>query len=101
MNSSLANRRALRREATDAEALLWSHLRARRLQGFKFRRQHPCGPYIIDFFCAERRVAIELDGGQHFEAAALAYDQRRTGFLALRGLTVMRFTNDQLFLETE
>jgi len=69
MDTPLARRRQLRRSSTDAEAFLWYHLRSRRLAGFKFRRQHPYGPFILDFFCAERNLAIELDGGQHFEPA--------------------------------
>ena len=100
MDPRLARRRQLRRDSTDAEAVLWSHLRAHRFASFKFRRQHSCGPFIIDFFCARRRLAIELDGGQHFEAAAQAYDARRTVYLAGRGITVLRFGSDLVFRET-
>jgi type I restriction enzyme M protein len=98
---SLARRRRLRREATLAEAALWALLRGRRLGGFKFRRQHPCGPFILDFFCPERRLAIELDGGQHFEPRARAYDDWRTEFIAARGITVVRFPCDQVLRRTE
>jgi very-short-patch-repair endonuclease len=98
---SLARRRHLRREATLAEAALWALLRGRRLGGFKFRRQHPCGPFILDFFCPERRFAIELDGGQHFEARARAYDDWRSEFLAARRITVVRFPCDQVLRRTE
>jgi very-short-patch-repair endonuclease len=66
MEMALARRRALRGRATDAERLLWRLLQARQLLGLKFRRQHPVGPYIVDFYCADRRLAVELDGGQHF-----------------------------------
>jgi very-short-patch-repair endonuclease len=69
--------------------------------GLKFRRQHPVGPYIIDFYCAELRLAIELDGGQHFTVEGLAYDRRRTGYLAARGVRVFRFTNSELIENTE
>ena len=100
MDTSLLRRRHLRRRSTDAEAALWFHLRGRRFAGFKFRRQHPCGPFILDFFCAERLLAVELDGGQHFEPMAQAYDARRTSFLAARGITVLRFGSDKVFLET-
>jgi len=99
MNVSLGRRRDLRRDGTDAEAALWVHLRAKRLGGFKFRRQHPCGPYILDFYCARAQLAIELDGGQHFEPYAEAYDQRRTSFLRRRGIRVVRFATDLVFLE--
>ncbi len=85
---------------TDAEKALWFQLRDRRLEGFKFRRQHPCGPYILDFFCEARLVAVELDGGQHFEDVAQRYDERRTEFLGANGITVLRFNNDQVMSET-
>jgi len=101
MRSPLARRRELRRHSTDAESTLGFHLRDRRLAGFKFRRQYPCGPFILDFFCAEARLAIELDGGQHYENAGLAYDARRSRFLADRGVTVIRFANDLMFRERE
>jgi len=101
MDTPLARRRELRRDSTDAEVALWSHLRAHRFAGFKFRRQHPCGPFILDFFCARRKLAIELDGGQHFEPTAQVYDARRTSYLASRGITVLRFATDLVFRETE
>ena len=96
---SLARRRALRRNSTDAEAALWSHLRAKRLAGFKFRRQHPCGPYILDFYCPNRHLAVELDGGQHFTSTAQDYDRRRTAFLQRQGIAVLRFQTDLVFRE--
>jgi len=99
MDVSLARRRTLRRNCTDAEALLWAHLRTRRLAGFKFRRQHPCGPYILDFYCSGRQVAVELDGGQHYDVTARDYDRRRTAFLNGQGITVLRFQTDLVFRE--
>jgi len=71
----------LRRRSTDAEAQLWWLLRDRRLLGFKFRRQHRIGPYFADFACAERKLVIELDGGQHVERRK--DDDRRTASLAM------------------
>lgn len=65
--------RQLRNEQTDAEHLLWRHLRNRQFLALKFRRQYPMPPYVLDFYCAELALVIELDGGQHIEA--LAYDQ--------------------------
>ncbi|MFN3514611.1 MAG: endonuclease domain-containing protein [Phenylobacterium sp.] len=93
MTRLLATRRAraLRADQTRAEACLWRALRDRRLGGWKWRRQVPCGPYILDFLCAEARLVVELDGSQHAEAEA--YDARRTRHLAARGLTVLRFWN--------
>jgi very-short-patch-repair endonuclease len=101
MALALIRRRQLRVQSTDAEAALWSHLRGRRLAGFKFRRQHPCGPFILDFFCEQTSLAVELDGGQHFEPSAQAYDAWRTRYLARRGITVLRFPTDQVFREIE
>jgi very-short-patch-repair endonuclease len=97
VNRSLARRRALRRNSTDAEVILWRHLRGRRFSRWKFRRQHPCGPYILDFYCASQRLAVELDGGQHFNPTAEAYDERRAAFLRRRRITVLRFPNDLIF----
>ena len=86
---------------TDAEAALWPRLRAKRFGGFNFRRQYVCGPYILDFYCPARRLAIELDGGQHFELAALAYDRRRTQYLRSHEIEVLRFPNDVVFKEPD
>ena len=93
--------RDLRRTSTDAEAILWKLLRARQLAGFKFRRQHQFGPYILDFFCAERFLGIELDGDQHALPANLVRDAERSRFLAEQGLYVLRFGNRDVLLETE
>ncbi len=74
-----ANARSLRREMTDAEQLLWRYLRMRQMHGLKFRRQHPCGHFILDFACVEIKLAIELDGGQHGER--INQDTKRTMWL--------------------
>jgi very-short-patch-repair endonuclease len=88
-----ARARALRRDLTDAERIIWNALRAHRLNGAGFRRQTPIGPYIVDFVCHEAKLVIELDGGQHFEAEHLAKDARRDAFLEGRGFSVLRFNN--------
>lgn len=88
--------RKLRKEMTPAERLLWSRLRDRRLAGFKFRRQVPVGPYIVDFLCAEARVIVEIDGGQHNFPDARAQDQERTRFLEAKGYKVLRFWNNEV-----
>ena len=74
-------------------------LRRRELAGFKFRRQHSFGPYIVDFYCPRRRLILELDGGQHYTPEAQAYDERRTSFFAQLGLRVIRFPNDVVLWE--
>jgi very-short-patch-repair endonuclease len=93
MDSSFARRRELRRRSTDAAALLWSHLRGRRLAGFKFRRQHTCRPFLLDFFCPKLRLAIQLDSRKHLDLA--------DDLLAARGITVLRFPSHQVLRETE
>ena len=91
---SIQKARSLRSGMTDAEKLLWQHLRNRQLQGCKFRRQHPVGPYIVDFICLDKMLVIELDGGQH--AMTIDYDKKRTRYLEANGYTVMRFWNNEI-----
>jgi len=79
--------RELRKNQTDVEWKLWSRLRNRQLGGYKFRRQFAVGRYIVDFVCLERRIAIQLDGGQHSEQEG--YDQLRTKFLTSEGFEVL------------
>jgi very-short-patch-repair endonuclease len=81
----------MRKKPTDAEARLWSVLRFRPLDGHRFRRQRPVAGYIIDFYCPSRRLAIELDGGQHAEEAQAEYDRIRTARLNEAGVRVVRF----------
>ncbi|SDF44445.1 adenine-specific DNA-methyltransferase [Limimonas halophila] len=83
--------RTLRRQGTDAEHVLWRHLRNRRLNCAKFRRQEPIGPYVADFCCREAGIIVEVDGGQHAEDTAR--DDRRTRCLNGHGYTVLRFWN--------
>jgi very-short-patch-repair endonuclease len=99
MDIAIMRRRALRQHSTDAERRLWKLLRARQFLGLKFRRQHPVGPYIVDFYCTALRIAIELDGGQHFTAEGQAYDKRRSDYLVCHGVRVLRFDNRELFQE--
>ncbi|MBE2283018.1 MAG: endonuclease domain-containing protein [Prosthecobacter sp.] len=93
--------RKLRRDATDAEALLWSCLRDRRVNRRKFRRQHPVEPYVLDFYCAELNLAIELDGGQHNSAEGRVRDEKRTAFLRSKGIETLRFTNQAMLGDTD
>jgi adenine-specific DNA-methyltransferase len=89
--------RQLRAGQTDTERKLWSHLRNRGLAGFKFKRQHPIGKYIVDFACLEMRLIVEVDGGHHSNAK----DEDRTRFLELAGYRVIRFWDNQVLQETE
>ena len=91
--------RALRKRLTDAERLLWRHLRNRELGGWKFRRQYPVGPFIVDFICVEKNVVIEVDGGQHAEDEES--DLQRSAYLNKMGYRVCRFWNNQVLQETE
>ncbi len=90
--------RNLRRGSTDAERLLWRSLRAQQL-GAKSRRQHEFGSYILDFVCIERRLAVEVDGAQHFEPEAQRRDEVRTAFLESKGFRVLRFSDREVLLE--
>jgi very-short-patch-repair endonuclease len=86
--------RNLRKRFTDAEKLLWRHLRAKQLEGFKFRRQQPIGNYIVDFVCFEKGVVIEVDGGQH--AVEREKDRERDKWLKGQDLKVLRFWNNEV-----
>ena len=86
--------RKLRENQTDVEGKLWSRLRDRQLSGVKFRRQHPIGPFIVDFYCLERGLIVELDGSQHVQRNTA--DKRRTRFLEGLGYRVLRFWNNDV-----
>jgi very-short-patch-repair endonuclease len=86
---------------TDAEERLWYNLRRHGLSGYKFRRQHPLGSYILDFYCAKAGLVVEVDGGQHIESEKAIQDAKRTRYLTARGLRVLRFTNLEVLLETD
>ncbi len=97
----LARIRALRQNATDAESLMWKLLRNRQLGGVKFRRQHPAGKYILDFYCLEFRLAVELDGGGHAEPSRVRYDAERTQALEAQEIRVLRFWNNEVLSNPE
>ena len=88
--------RELRQEATDAEKLLWAELRNRKLNGLKFRRQHPLDKFIVDFYCNEKNLVVELDGGVHDEKINKDYDDARTVMLAGFNIIVLRFKNEEV-----
>jgi len=95
MNKTKA--RELRKNPTEAERKLWKYLRLRQLRSYKFRRQQPLGPYIVDFVCLEKKLIVELAGGQH--SMQINYDARRTEWLEVHGFRVLRFWNNEVLEE--
>lgn len=95
--SSKENRKKLRKSLTPAEAFLWNQLKAKKFEGRKFRRQHGINQYIVDFYCAEEQLVIELDGEVHNTSNAQEYDEKRTTALTSLGIKVIRFENKMVF----
>jgi very-short-patch-repair endonuclease len=93
--------RELRRGETSAEAKLWTRLRTRHLNGFKFARQAPIGPYFADFVCREEKLVVEVDGATHGTSEETAADARRSTFLADAGYRILRVTNAEVFDKIE
>ena len=92
-------RKSLRNSMTPAEASLWRALRGRGAGGYKFRRQQGIGPYVLDFYCPELRLCVELDGNSH--DYKFDYDEQRTSYLASQGIRVIRFRNEQVWTSME
>lgn len=93
MNGKTVKARKLRKNMTEQERKLWQFLRKKSIDGLKFRRQYPIGNYIVDFICNEKKLIIEIDGGQHNEDKNIAYDKERTKFIENKGYRVIRFWN--------
>src|SRR5580698_1168026 len=93
--TSTSNARRLRRAQTPEEKLLWRSLRAGRFAGFKFRRQHPAGHYVLDFYCPNARLAVELDGFGHGHPVQRDHDLKRDQWLDQEGIEVLRYWNHQ------
>jgi len=93
--------RQLRRSQTDAEKALWARLRNKQLEDVKFRRQQPLGTYIVDFVSFERKIIVEVDGGQHNEREARGRDEQRAAWLNERGYQVLRFWNNEVLVNME
>ncbi len=100
LKPQLNNRRQLRKNPTEPEKRFWSWVRSKQL-GCKFRRQQGIGQYIVDFYCAEHTLVVELDGDSHYTAEAIAYDTQRTRFLTAKGFKVIRFTNLEIMQNKE
>jgi len=94
---SKANRKSLRENLTPAEAYLWKQLQRKKLEGKKFRRQHSIDQYIVDFYCAEEALIIELDGNAHMNPTAEEYDEKRSKHLENYGFKILRFENKMVF----
>ena len=90
----------LRKRSTDTERLLWKYLRAKQVQGLKFKRQQPVGKYIVDFMCFEKKIIIELDGGQHMQASEEQKDRERDKWFKAQGYTVLRFWDNEVLINT-
>ena len=93
--------KSMRHSFTNAEQLMWQLLRAKRFMNLKFRRQHVIEPYIVDFYCHEIGLVIELDGSQHGTDDAMEYDAERTKFLEALGLRVVRYWNNEVLGRTD
>ncbi len=93
--------RRLRQQMTDAEQLLWQCLRGKQLNGFKFRKQHPCLHYVLDFYCPAAKLAIELDGAQHYTPQGKIQDAQRSDVLREQGIRVVRFSNTEVLQNIE
>jgi very-short-patch-repair endonuclease len=94
-------RKELRNKSTPAEIIIWNHLKKKQLNGRKFRRQHSIGDYIVDFYCPEERLAIELDGDFHFDEAMKKYDEERTTYLNKLNINVLRFENNEILFNLD
>ena len=92
---------ALRNSMTEAENILWSELKNRKLKGLKFRRQHPIHWYIADFYCHEKRLVIEIDGGIHMKTQVKEHDENRSAEFDRLGIHIIRFTNEQVLQTKE
>jgi type I restriction enzyme M protein len=93
--------RELRRNPTQAESILWSRIRTKQLDGLKFRRQHPVAGFILDFYCPEVRLGIELDGNVHKDEGSREYDNDRTQILGDYGIFIIRFWNYEVMQDVE
>lgn len=93
---TLKRAKKLRRPMTPQELGLWLRVKNRQLGGFKFRRQHPVGPYILDFYCAEVRLAVEIDGQTHWSADQERHDARRDAYLQAMGIETLRLSSETL-----
>jgi very-short-patch-repair endonuclease len=100
-SNELGKRRSLREDMPEAEVLVWKRLRRRQVEGCKFRRQYGVDVYVVDFYCPELKLVIEIDGDSHFRGDAPIYDAARQEFLEAIGMMVLRYTNHQVYQDLE
>ncbi|MEM6432331.1 MAG: endonuclease domain-containing protein [Cyanobacteria bacterium P01_D01_bin.115] len=100
-SSELVKRRILRNNPTPAETKVWTRLRKRQVENCKFRRQYSIGAFVVDFYVPELKLAVEIDGSSHFSPDAIAYDREREQYLAVKGICVIRFTNEEVYQQLE
>ena len=100
-NSAFLKARLLRNNMTAAEKTLWIYLQNKKFEGYKFRRQHPLHLFIVDFYCHELGLIIEVDGAYHETKEQEEADEKRTELLKFQGLTVIRFTNDEVLADID
>ena len=101
LHDQVAQRKELRNHGTSAEATMWLMLKNRQVLGMKFRRQFSVGNFVIDFYCPEIKLAIELDGAPHFTFAGSMYDEEREKYLSAQGITTLRYENKDIFKNPE
>ena len=94
-------RKNLRHRMTKPEIAVWSQLKGKKLMGLKFRRQFSVGPFIVDFYCPELKLALEIDGESHFTKEAIIYDKKREEYIKQFGIHFLRVTNDDVFEDLE
>ena len=97
----MPKRKELRNNSTYAEVFFWQQVKGRKLEGRKFRRQTSIGNYIVDFYCPEEKLVVELDGEVHFDEETIKYDEKRTEFIESVGLKVIRFENQDVLKNTD
>jgi len=97
MYKSQVRARVLRQDMPEAEHRLWYFLRRKQMDGFRFRKQHPIGQYIVDFACPKENLIIEVDGATHGTEAEITYDAKRTQFLECKGWKVIRYGNEEIY----
>lgn len=96
-----SKRKHLRNNSTEAEILLWTYLKGKQLNGRKFRRQQSVGNYIVDFYCPEEKLVVELDGDFHFDEEVKKYDEERTDYIINLGIKLIRFENQEVLYDLE